>query len=207
MCANPQAHHAIRPRSLIQPKSITAARLPIVARSPACLYANGTIRRSSASRARITVAACRPPCLAASPTPGTGLPFGPEHRRRVADDEDVGMSRHGQVGIDLDPPGLVRRHAEPLRHRRRLHARRPDHRPRPDPPVAEQHGLVGHRGHRPAELDLHAELLQRLERVVRRDQARSWRSTRSPASIRITRASSGSMRAELRLAAYRAPAR
>ena len=41
MWARPQPHQAIQPVSLIQPKSITAGALPMVAMSPEVAIANG----------------------------------------------------------------------------------------------------------------------------------------------------------------------
>ncbi len=40
------------------------------------------------------------------------LPLGIDKRRRIADDEDLRMSRDRQVALDDYAPGAVERHAE-----------------------------------------------------------------------------------------------
>ena len=52
---------------------------------------------------------------------------------QIADDEDLGMPGHRQIGVDRDAAGVVRRWrrhlGDPPRERHGLHARRPQHGP------------------------------------------------------------------------------
>src|SRR5262249_53831851 len=58
--------------------------------------------------------------------------------RRVADHEDLWMTGHGEIRLDADPAGAVRRRLEPLARRRRRDAGGPDHGPGRDALAAHQ---------------------------------------------------------------------
>src|SRR5262249_38024222 len=57
---------------------------------------------------------------------GDGPARGVDAGGGVADDEDLGMPRHAEVGLDDDASGAVLPGAEPFRRRRGGDARRPD---------------------------------------------------------------------------------
>jgi hypothetical protein len=68
---------------------------------------------------------------------GNWLPIRAKDDRRVADGENLALSRDREVGFNLEPPYLVRRSVEPLRSGRGLNASGPDDRRRSQRPAAE----------------------------------------------------------------------
>ena len=82
-------------------------------------------------------------------------------QRRIADDEDLRLARHGQVGADLNAAGPVVIGRQPFGGRRCEDARRPEHRARRHPVAADLHpGRVDVLDPRPGS-DLDAQVAQR----------------------------------------------
>lgn len=74
---------------------------------------------------------------------GDRPPVGTRHGGRVADDEDLRPARQAEIGADFDPPGAVRRSAQPASGRRCHHPRRPKDTAGRDAPAVRQGDPVG----------------------------------------------------------------
>ena len=97
---------------------------------------------------------------------GNRLPIRAKDNRRVADRENLGMSRDRQVGFSLETSNPVRRSVEPLGGGRGLNAGGPDDRRRSQPFPAEDDALgVAFRDWF-LKHDLDAQLLQRILGVI-----------------------------------------
>ena len=93
------------------------------------------------------------------------------HRGEIADDEDLRMPGHRQVGLDLHAARTVERRAELGAKRRAPHAGRPDHGLRGDALLAELYALGVDPGHHAPRPHGDAEMFERelrLRREIRR---------------------------------------
>ena len=99
---------------------------------------------------------------------GDGPAVGPQDEGGVADGENLGTSRDGEVRLDLEPAGAIGRRVEPLRRRRRLHARRPDDCRRRQGLAAINDTLARAFRDRMAKLDLDPQRFERTLGVFRR---------------------------------------
>ena len=88
--------------------------------------------------------------------------------RRIADHKYFGMTRYGQVGIDDDPPGLVRGRAQPASRRRGQHSSAPQYRARKDPLAAGNDTLRIHEGDASVRVDFDTQPLQVTLRLGRK---------------------------------------
>ena len=121
-----------------EPADVGHARQPADDRDVAVVaVAERLVRAGRGSRRRMTLAAYDPPWIAPWATPGRRLVRLPRLDRRVADHEDLGVARDGQVGLDEHPPGAIgRRRRSPAATVRAnvdaSDAGRPEHGPRRD---------------------------------------------------------------------------
>ena len=97
---------------------------------------------------------------------GNELTAGLLDRGEIADDENFGMSRDREIGLDDDASGAIERDVETMRQRRGLHAHGPEHRLCGDGLITDADLVFVEARHHAVRDDFHAEALELALRFV-----------------------------------------